>query len=285
MKAILVPTDFSDNARNAIQFAAAIARKTQAKLIMAHIIHLPVAPIESGLVMPPDMQLEEEFSKELEMAAQNLRAEYQDQFAIETICQYGYLTGDLNELVKTHGVDLVVMGTKGATNFLDSLIGTNAAEFSKSAHCPVLMIPGVAQYQDIQHIAYASDFVSDEHVFLPQLSQLAQAFGARVSIVNVVGEGEETSGKDGHQLQELLGQFPQLSCCVAQIRDKDIVHGLHDFVEQNQADVLAVSMHKRGFFDDLFHSSVTKQLMHHTTVPLLTLPEKPYRLAPSSSQA
>ncbi|AMM51918.1 hypothetical protein TH61_13020 [Rufibacter sp. DG15C] len=277
MKTILVPTDFSKNAHNAMRYAAGLASQVEAKIIIAHIIHLPVAPLESGMVITPDMHLEEDFSLELGTLANNLRQEYNNQFAIETICQYGYLTGDLNDLVKTHQVDLVVMGTHGATNFLDKLIGTNSSEFSKSAVCPVLIIPAVAQFKQIKHIAYASDFESEEGVFLRQLFSIAQLFQAKVSIINVIDDKELNILSDTQVVEDITSQFPEVVYSIAQMRIHDVLEGLHAFVEESQADVLAVSIHKRGFFDELFHSSISKKLIYHTTSPLLTLPENPYQ--------
>lgn len=292
MKTILVPTDFSENAHNALRYAGALASQLNARLILAHIIHLPVAPVESGMVIPVDLQLGEDFSEELNTLAANLRKELHREIEIETVCQYGYLTGDLNALVKTHHVDLVVMGTKGATNFLDKLIGTNSSEFSKTAHCPVLIIPAVAQYKDIHHIAYASDFESEEGIFLRQLFGIAQLLSAHVSLINVVDGQELNLLSDTEMVEEVTTHFPEVVYSMAQIRIHDIVEGLHTFVEENSADILAVSMHKRGFFDELFHTSISRRLIYHTTLPLLTLPEKPYHMplsqpsahAPHSSQ-
>jgi nucleotide-binding universal stress UspA family protein len=276
MKTILVPTDFSDNAHNALRYAANLASQVEAKIILVHIIHLPVAPLESGMVITPDMHLEEDFSLELDSLANNLRQEHKDRFVVETICQYGYLTGDLNDLVKTHQVDLVVMGTLGATNFLDKLMGTNSSEFSKSALCPVLIIPAMAHFEKINHIAYASDFESEEEVFLQQLFGIAQSFKAQVSIVNVMDDQELNILSDTEVVEDITTHFPDIVYSIAQIRLDDVVEGLHAFVEESQADVLAVSIHKRGFFEELFHSSISKKLIYHTTLPLLTLPEKPY---------
>lgn len=292
MKTILVPTDFSENAHNALRYAGALASRLNARLILAHIIHLPVAPVESGMVIPVDLHLGEDFSEELNTLATDLRKELNRELDIETICQYGYLTGDLNTLVKTHQVDLVVMGTKGATNFLDKLIGTNSSEFSKTAHCPVLIVPAVAQYKDIQHIAYASDFEGEEGVFLRQLFAIAQLFHAQVSLINVVDRQELNLLSDTEMVEEVTTHFPGVVYSMAQIRIDDIVEGLHTFVAENNADLLAVSMHKRSFFDELFHASISRKLIYHTTLPLLTLPEKPYQMpldqpsvhAPRSSQ-
>jgi len=277
MKTILVPTDFSDNATNALNYAAALSSQVRGKLIIAHIINLPVTPIESGFIISTNTQLEEDYKQELNRLSKELRLENGFRFEVETVCQYGYLMANLNELVKTENVDLVVMGTKGATNFLDKLIGTNTSEFIKIAACPVLAIPSEATFTGFKHIAYASDFESDETVFLQQLFDIAEPFGADVSVINIQSERQLNIFSDNQVIRDIAKKFPDYNYSIAQIQDYNIIEGLHEFVHDNNSDIIAVSIHERSFLENLFHISISKKLVCHTTLPLLALPEKPYR--------
>jgi nucleotide-binding universal stress UspA family protein len=277
MKTILVPTDFSENATQALNYAAALATHFGGKLIIAHIINLPVTSGNSGLVLPPDPQLEGDYEKELNNLALKLRLQNNAAFEIEVICQYGFFLASLNDLVKSCGVDLVVMGTQGATNFLDKLIGTNTASFIKMAACPVLAIPAGAKFNGIKNIAYASDFESEEQVFLEQLFSLADPLNAEVSIINILTERHLNIFSDNQVVRDIMHRFTDKHYSIAQIQEDDVVEGIQKFVEDVEADVLAVSIHARGVLEDLFHSSISKKLLYHSTLPLLSLPEKPIR--------
>lgn len=284
MKTFLVPTDFSENANNALKYAAALAHHVKGRILIVHIINQPVTPLESGVAKNHDAQLEEDCRQELNHLSKALLLENGFRFDVKTVCQYGHLPASLEELVKAHDVDLVVMGTKGATNFLDILVGTNTSEFIKRAACPVLAIPSKARYAGIRNIAYASDFETEETVFLQQLFQFAGTFESNVSIVNILTESEsEDDPEPAEELTEnaavraILEQFPDNDYYIARIKEEDVIQGLHEFVKEKPTDILAVSIHERTFFEVLFHKSISRQLVYHTTLPLLTLPEKPYK--------
>ena len=273
MKTILVPTDFSENATNALNYAAGLASQVRGKLIIVHIINLPVNSIISGVMIPPDAQLMEDGKNELERLSKELRLENSFRFEVETICLYGYFLANLNELVKVKAVDLVVMGTKGATNFLDKLIGTNTSEFIQIATCPVLAIPSGATYTGMKHIAYASDFECEEKTYLQQLFSIAEPFQSEVSIINILTERQLNIFSDNQVIRSITHDFPDKKYSLAQILENNVIDGIQGFVKDNQVNVLAVSIHERSFFESLFHKSISQQLIYHPQVPLLALPD------------
>jgi nucleotide-binding universal stress UspA family protein len=276
MKTILVPTDFSENAQHALQYAAGLAQELSGKIIIAHVIARPVTPLDGNLTIPVDWNLPEDYTAELNQQAENLKKQY-PAITITTICQHGYLFTDLNELVKAHHVDLVVMGTTDAGDFVTNLIGTNTFGFMQEAHCPVLAIPMGVTYTGIKNIAYASSFENTEKNYLQQLSGVAAAFQAQVSIVNIKSERQLDLVDDAQIIKEIQKQFPTNAFCVAQKKQNNIQEGIQQFIQETQADILAMAMQERSFLEELFHKSLTKQLLHQTPLPLLSLPAKPYR--------
>lgn len=276
MKTILVPTDFSDNAAHALTYAAALANQVRAKLIIVHIINLPVRSVGSNAIIPRDAQLENESQQELNQLSKKLQMEYGSELEVDTICQFGFFMATLNELVVTKLVDLVIMGTHGASNLLDNLIGSNTSLYIKVASCPVLAVPAQANFTGFKKIAYASDFESDETIFLHQLFGMAEPFKTEVTILNVQTIYQLNIVDDDQILRDIVKHFPENRYSFATIKEDDVVEGLHQFLEDNTVDMLAISIHKRDFLEDLFHRSISKQLLFHATVPVLSLPEKPY---------
>ncbi len=277
MKTILVPTDFSENAQHALYYAGGLVRELNGKLVIAHVIARPVTPLDGNLTMPVDWNLPEDYTNELHQLAENLKKQYPE-LVITTICQHGYLFTDLNELVKAHQVDLVIMGTKDASDFVTNLIGTNTYGFMQEAHCPVLAVPLGVAYTGIKNIAYASSFENTEKKYLQQLFGIAGALQAQVAIVNVKSERQLDLVDDSQLIKEIQKQFPGNAFCVAQKKQNNIKAGIQEFIQETQADVLAVAQQERSFLEELFHKSLTKQLLHQTTLPLLSLPAKPYRI-------
>jgi nucleotide-binding universal stress UspA family protein len=277
MKTVIVPTDFSENATNAVRYAAALANQVKAKLVIVNIINLPSTPLGGGNFILPDAQMEDDYKEELNRLSEELQLSYGLNLKIETICQYGFFLASLNELVKTKAADLVIMGTKGATNFLDKLVGTNTSLFIKMTTCPVLVIPYEAIFSGIKNIAYASDFECEETNYLQQLFCIAEPLQAEVSIINILTERQHNIFCNNQVIRDITRNFPDDNFSIAQIQEKDIIEGIHQFMQDKQADVLAVSIHERSFFENLFHKSISRQLIYSSTLPLLALPEKPYR--------
>ncbi|GAB2533386.1 universal stress protein [Rufibacter soli] len=277
MPTIIVPTDFSENAANAIRYASQIALHGGGKLLLVHTLIFPATTAPQGFVsIPADPRQIEDCEEALQKLALAIQEEHEYAFEVKTICLYGELIPHLNELISTQAADLVVMGTRGASNFLDRLLGTNTASFIKKAECPVLVVPGHATYNGLSHIAYASDFETDETVYLKQLFQFASPFGSEVSIINVKSEKQLNIVSDHQVLKTLNKHFPENAYNVAQLLNNDVVAGIKSFVKENNIDVLAVSIQERGFVENLLHSSVTQALAYQAFVPLLALPKNPY---------
>jgi nucleotide-binding universal stress UspA family protein len=295
MKTILVPTDFSDNAANALDYALALARHTPGRIILFHNSDIPLTYSGTNLFSAGDLalgtdpllpaaamtnpELEKIYQEKLQQLAHQVRQQTGDSLAITSQYHWGSLTDNLNDIIRKEKVDLVVMGTKGATSFLDRLIGTTTASVLKEAHQAVLAIPTEARFKIPQKIAFAADLENDEQIYLSQVLAFARPFGAGITLVHVNREYQEDIASQQKRLADIRRQFPEQPLPLFTLEDKQVALGLETFIRENQADLIAVGIHERSFLEYLFHSSVTEQLAYHTSIPLLALPEKPYYLS------
>jgi nucleotide-binding universal stress UspA family protein len=278
MKTILVPTDFSDNAANALYYAAALAAHTSSRLVLLHaiardVIELPGNPF--GLKADP--RLEAYYLGRLETLADKVRVKNGVPLQVDTRCVHGPIHDHLNSVARDQAADLVVMGTKGAGNLLRRFMGTNTAKYLKQAHCPVLAIPVSAHYQGIKRIGYAADFESSDTAFLKQLFSFTQALDAEVYIFNIRSEDQLDLVEDSQILRQIKANFPDNHYSIAQLKAKSVMAGIQAFTKECQVDMLALSVHKPDLLERIFHTSVSKALAFHSTLPLLALPEAPYR--------
>jgi nucleotide-binding universal stress UspA family protein len=277
MKTILVPTDFSENAANALNYASSLADQVNGKLIIVHVVNLVVIPVRSGKLVNLTGETDMHSYLKLSEIASELRESKNLECEVAVIDQYelGSFRESLNQIVIAKKVDLVVMGTKGATNFLDKLIGTNTSGFIKVATCPVLVIPASAQYSAIKHLAYASDFENDKRIFLERLFRFTESLHSQVSvsILDVSPSHHLDIAAEEQNIQEIAKNFSNINYSIVQVNEIDVVTGIQTFVRDHQVDVLAISIREQDFFEDFFQSSYSKQLVYHTTLPLLALPK------------
>ena len=293
MKTILVPTDLSENADQALRFALLLARFTQSRIILYHNMDIPAGLFGNELptatdytfgtvpVTPTSIEITPELERihreKLDNLADQIRQEFGPTILLDTSFNWGSLNANLNQLVQNEAVDLVVMGTKGASGFLDRLIGTNTASYVKAAHCPVLVIPDAVSFRSFQHIAFASNLEQDDTIYLSQLLDFAKPFEAQITLINIKRDQQSNVNTDEQIMVDIYRNFPGGNFKIESIHQDNIVKNLEEFVQQQNLDLLAVPIHEESFFASLFHSSVSEKLTLQSTVPLLALPQKPYK--------
>ena len=132
MKTILAPVDFSDAANNSVSFAAELARRTSARLLIVHIL-------QKG-------DDENETLKKLKSLESDLKKSFGSGLHCESLLAHGNLVAGLRKLIALQPPDLIVMGTKGASGLKKIFIGSNTVNVIADIRLPVLVIPEVARF-------------------------------------------------------------------------------------------------------------------------------------------
>jgi nucleotide-binding universal stress UspA family protein len=193
---ILVATDFSPVSDRALDFAASIARAFDSRIYLTHIITLDGYPM-----VAPEFATVAEFKGQLEA-----RVEF-DKIATsgrlkgipyEAMIDEGTLWATLENLVEKHGIDLVVLGTHGASGLKKVLLGSGAEEVFRRSHVPVLTVgPAVKEVSpagaEFKNILFATEFgpaVEREAAFAVSL---AQEHEAKLTLLHVIPYLEEYS--------------------------------------------------------------------------------------------
>lgn len=280
MKTIILPTDFSDIAANALRYALAFAAQEKSRLVLVHAVAVETLTSMEGseVALPPDPRMDTYYLNRLAAFGRQVRQDQGDACPMEAVCVHGSLPDTLNKLVRSKQADLVIMGTKGARKLTDNWLGTHAFNFLRQAECPVLVIPQQATFQGIKRLAYASDFETEEEgVYLRQLLAFAKPFDPQTYIVNIKSDEQLSVVSDRKILHNIKAQYPDYPFCFTQVRQDDVVAALQEFVQDNHIDVLAIGIQKRIWLERLFHRSISRELAFHSTGPILSLPARPYR--------
>lgn len=140
---ILVPTDFSPHADEALQVAADLCKRYAASLTLVY-VYVPVSySVPDGLTVftPTGAQLGSMF-EDLRRGLQTLKAKAEAAGAgrVETRLMEGPIASELCDLTATEGFDLIVMGTHGRTGLSHVLLGSVAEKLVRTAACPVLTV-------------------------------------------------------------------------------------------------------------------------------------------------
>ncbi len=267
MKRILFPTDFSEAADKALNFAIEIAKRAKLEIVLVNAYDLPYAQnVMSTSLM--DIMRENSLNG-LEDVTKKVKKAGVD---VSSKSMMGNPIRVIKEISKKDPECIVVMGTKGASGIEEVLIGSNAASVLQSTDVPVLAIPAHAEFKMIERIVYCTDFRSNKNDrALRRLATLAKLFDADVLILHIQQEGMADLASDqrhkfDHHLSGTKHSFHIL-------KDSNVEEAILKFTEEKEANMLALLTRKYGVIRGLFHSSLTNKVAFHSKVPLLALHE------------
>ncbi len=273
MKTVLLLTDFSDNARNAAEFAIALLGYESRKYVLVNVF---IEPLTSASDAIPVIDVLERDSKEgLINELAFLRSKY-DKLGVQLdICpEPGGLLFALDRLTEEHDVEFIVLGSHGASAKRKPLMGNNAAYIIKHFKAPMIVVPSDCRFSSPGHVLLAVDNRPYEQLTILQpLLDIIEQYASKVSVLNVQsGSSEEVTKTVEHdQVQAALKNIPHT---FYREWGKKVSLGLVDFINEHNIDMICMIDRDRTFFDNLFHPSVIKKMSAKTQVPMLVLHDR-----------
>jgi nucleotide-binding universal stress UspA family protein len=179
-------------------------------------------------------------------------------------------------LLKRLKVSLIVMGTSGAGEIPDTLavLNSTTTELMGRKICPVLAVPAGARANPIRKIVLALDAEPVMATVLAPLARFAKDARAEVLLLTVFTENntsEDTNlANNNAAIEDLLAGIP---VSMHTLKADDVAEGIRHFAESQQADLITAVARKRGFFELLFHASISQKLALRSHIPILILPE------------
>lgn len=139
VKSILVPIDFSDYSKNALQYAASIGRQFGAELLLIYVVEPTISPADFsfGQVVLPNIEKELQERGEIEL---NELASKQEGVTVKTLVRTGKPFLEIVRTAEEKEIDLIVMATHGHTGMEHLIFGGTAEKVIRKAPCPVLML-------------------------------------------------------------------------------------------------------------------------------------------------
>jgi nucleotide-binding universal stress UspA family protein len=268
MKTILLMTDFSENAKNAIKYAINMfGEEVEYLLLNTYIVRE-----NTGSFMSVADQIKDISEKEMAKEEAFIKKEFSSlsKLNVKPLLIRGEAIGGVNLLKKEKQIDLIVMGTKGASGITKFLVGSVTASVVQGTGLPVLIIPEKEQYQAYKKIVFATDFTHKvKQEILTPLQQIAQKFNAEIAMLNVLDENNIKNEKVLDTSNLFGGVKSYLDTIKAS--ERDVIEDIELYCKNNKAEMLTVVAHHNTFFQGLFHKSVSQELIYHAQLPILAL--------------
>jgi nucleotide-binding universal stress UspA family protein len=273
MKTILVPTDFSKNALHAAKYADMLAKNMNAKIVLVHVYILPsITEYQS----PSDIQAFIFQARDLAEAQllafkENfIKSSLSDSADVDTRLEYGFVPEKIAELALELKADLILMGTKGASNIFDKWIGTVAEKVLNLAKCMVLVVPQNTPITMPSEILYAADYEKNEFQAADQVLSLAKYANAHVDIVHIHTDEELNIAHNLEKTNYLLkSSYKEENVMVKNLNRSDLIEGLETYINHKRPDILALAKENKSIFERIFSKSITAHFVHAANLPLL----------------
>jgi len=280
MENILLPTDFSGNARNAINYALNLYKDERCKFYLLNtytpIIYNYDYRMSAGgylgdvvdIIRENSIEKLDEIEKELKENFNNPKHQF------ETISSFSLLTDEIKDLVDKYTIDLIIMGTKGATGAKEVLFGTNTIHVIKKSKCPVLAVPDGYFFEKPKEILFPTDYkidYSEKH--LQNLKTIVKLFKSKVHVLNV-SYGTDLNEKEIKNKEKLNNLLIDFNDAYYRVHDQEIPEAITEFQKSTYIQLLMMINNKHSFFENLFFKPVINQIGFHLNIPFLVIPAK-----------
>ncbi|MDI1323711.1 MAG: universal stress protein [Algoriphagus sp.] len=267
MKKILVPTDFSENANLALRHAIQVANKFGATL---YILHAYLVATSTGNLVSIDHIVKADREEELAALISEIKPLLDPKTQIVSQVIKGISVESICNAAEKLKVDIIIMGTKGADGMKKIFLGSTASNVILHTTIPVLVIPSVFESFKISNITLALDDkeIEDSTVLKPILDFI-KGFDAVLDLLSVIDE-DHPKAKIDRNLEEYFNK-EGVTYTYFIVKAPNIVEGIRKFVARESSDMLCLIHHSRGFFQNIFGASVTKEMTFDSSVPILVL--------------
>jgi len=258
MKKILVPTDFSDHAEYALKVAAQIARKNNGEIVLLHMLELPHEgsdAIGSGHDIPEIIFFKKKAEERLDEIANS------DILSGINVTQITKLERAFDGILNFSGkdeIDLIVMGSHGASGFREMFIGSNTEKVVRHSETPVLVIKKDSDNFTVNNFVFASDFTDEAKKPFKKVIEFANEFNAKIHLLMV------------NTPQDFTASFDISNYATHIYNDVNVEKGILHFAKSVNADLIGISTHGRKGLSHFFNGSISEDLINHAKRPVVT---------------
>ncbi len=271
MKTILIATDFSEASVDAVKYGIELANLMGVHTVLFHAFHTAITVPDAYAPVTAD-ELRHTAEKEMHILADMYRKKPNQ--LIDVLAVEGSLPDILLAYAKRYPDVLIVCGMKGKGERRFSLFGTSIISVIQKSLLPVMVIPKGCSMKKINKMAFATDFNFETDIStLKVFQEIGEYFKSKALIVRIT-TGKYKEIEEIHFRSERLNVYlKKMDPQYVFISDNDVTHGLIQFADQSDIDLLALVSRHHSFLERLFRQSETRSMLYKTEWPLLILPE------------
>lgn len=279
MKKILYATDFSDNAKNAFQYALNLSQAFGSNITAIHVqekgnpyhAYLPNSVQEHFLkTMTQDYEL---FLKEAQSLRQSASAAGMPNLDVHYELKEGSPVKEIIETAEEQKSNLIVMGSKGITNLKKLFLGSNTIRVIKRSEVPVLVVPEGVTFRNIERVALALPPREWEEGAIMEAQDFAKKLKAKLICFSVVPPDEIEKIERLKQKMDIY-QFEfrnNQNIEFHAVEDYNLFAGIRTFLKEQTIDLLGIHYIKKSRIEHFFGGNHVEDITLGTNMPLLII--------------
>ena len=286
LKRIIVPTDFSEGTEYACHYAIHLAQKIKAEIKLLHVYNNPTADLgikESATYLnyiQDTLQAVEKKAKSEIVAFTHKMKDYMEEQKIKDVRIHstivmGNIVGKIKGISQTYKPNLIVLGTRGGSKNSQSIFSGLADAIIKGLQIPIYAIPGPCSAKDFEDIdiLYATDFNDKDHNSLERLLDIVEPLDTKITCIHIDTARNPAIHERMDELNnQVKKEYDQHDIQCLLIEDVDVFHGIKDFADSYQVNLLSFTVQKRRIFEKLFKPNLFKKIMQESNIPILLFP-------------
>ncbi|MBD0831710.1 universal stress protein [Aestuariibaculum sediminum] len=279
MKTILLPTDFSENSINAIHFAMHMFKNETCSFYLLNVQKVSSYMSDDLMLANPTGVVYDTIVESAKVSLNNvinrLVKKYDNQkHQFFSLVDYDNFTDAINQAVKSNAVDLIVMGTKGASGLSQVIFGSNTVKVLKHCNIPVLVVPDKCTYTNLKDIAFTTSFQSTYNMDeLQLLDEIVIKNDSKLNVLHVVME-DNMANELFQDVDFFNEHFEDVSFKLIDTNQQDIFDAVQGYILNNDIKLIVMINKKHTFLDSLFVKHQAEAFAFSIQTPLMVLPKK-----------
>lgn len=266
MANILIPTDFSDNAWNAVEYAIEFFKKSACNFYVLHVCRGPNAKA----TLEEQKVCKEKLQSLLQKINQDLS--YNPKHKFFSIIDEGYLVSSVRKQIDQNHIDFIVMGTRGSSGTVKTPIGSNASNVITKVRCATIVVPENAKYSKLTEIAFPTDFLSVYSAkMLESITNIVESNNASARVLHIKND-TSVLNEDQKRNKELLDAYlGSNEHSFHFLSNAQLENQVQDFVEKRKIDLITMLAKNLNYFEKLLFHPKNSQIKYYTDIPFLVL--------------
>jgi nucleotide-binding universal stress UspA family protein len=278
MKTILIPTDFSDNAWHAISYAMNFFKDESCTFYFLH-TYSPAFYRMDYVVGGPSFSAIPDVGVDISlMGLEKTVADVKEAYAnpkhqYEVVSSFNTLTDEIRELIQKKHIDLVVMGTQGASGAKEVFLGSNTVFVIRKSTAPVMAIPEKVKYHPVRNILFPSDYLTR---YLPEdlqpILQMARMHQSRITLLHVMEEDGLTESQKSNKAH-LERHLEELDYETVELEEELMPDAVLKYIDEHPVDLLVMMNRKHSFLERLMIRQNIDKIGFHVQTPFVVVPD------------